>query len=98
MDSIFTAEYVLKRMVTPSNPLKEELYIISFELYTLSKTLFHVTEHNHSVSHFRYIWTLFLLLNTFWQEWSRLVTTRNELLYIISFEPQTVSKTFFDAP
>jgi hypothetical protein len=83
------------RLVTPRNKL---LYIICFYMYTLSKTLFHVTEHNHSVSHFRYIWTQFLLLNTFWHEWPRLVTTRNELHYIISFEPQTVSKTFFDAP
>jgi hypothetical protein len=33
----------------------------------------------------------------FWHEWSRLVTTRNELHYIISFDPQTVSKSFFDA-
>jgi hypothetical protein len=33
----------------------------------------------------------------FWHEWWRVVTTRNELHYIVSFEPQTVSKTFFDA-
>jgi hypothetical protein len=81
-------------MVTPRNEL---LYIISFDLYSLTKTLFHVTEHNHSVSHFRSIWTQFLLMNTFWREWWRLVTTCNELHYIISFEPQTISKTFFDA-
>jgi hypothetical protein len=63
---------------------KEFLYIISFNVYTVSKTLFDATELNLSVSHFRYIWTLFLLLNTFWQELSRLVTPCNEFLYNIS--------------
>jgi hypothetical protein len=76
---------------------KEFLCIISFHVYTVSKTLFDATEHNLSFSHFRFIWTIFLLLNTFWHEWSRLVTPCNELLYIISFEEYTVSKTFFDA-
>jgi hypothetical protein len=83
-------------MVMPSNTLNELLYIISFEPYNLSKTLFHATEDNLSVSHFRFIWTLFLLLNTFWDEWSRLVAPWNELLYIISFDLYTVSKTLFD--
>jgi hypothetical protein len=85
-------------MDTPSNILNELHYIISFNLYTLSKTLFHATEDNLPVSHFRYIWTLFLLLNTFWHEWLRLVAPWNELLYIISFDLYTVSKAFFDAP
>jgi hypothetical protein len=82
-------------MVTPSNTLNEFLYIISFDLYTLSKNLFHATEYKLSVSHFRYIWTLFLLLNTFWHERSRLVAPWNELLYIISFNLYTVPKTLF---
>jgi hypothetical protein len=73
---------------------KQFLYIISFDEYTVSKTLFDATEPNLSVSHFRYIWTLFLLLNTFWHEWSRLVTPCNDFLYIISFDVYTVSKTF----
>jgi hypothetical protein len=46
-------------MVTPSNILNELLYIISFDLYTLSKTLFHAKADNLSVSHFCYIWTIF---------------------------------------
>jgi hypothetical protein len=75
----------------------EYLYIISFDVYTVSKTLFDANEHNISVSHFRYIWTLFLLLKTFWHELSRLVTPCNEFLYIISYDVYTVSKTFFDA-
>jgi hypothetical protein len=75
----------------------ELLYIISFDLYTLSMTLLDATEHYISVSYILYIWTLFLMLNTFWHEWSRLVTLCNELLYIISFDLYTVSKTFFDA-
>jgi hypothetical protein len=76
---------------------KEFQYIFSFNVYTLSKTLFDTNEHNLSVSHFRYIWTLFLLLNTFWQELSCLVSPCNEFLYIISLDVYTVSKTFFDA-
>jgi hypothetical protein len=45
-----------------------------------------------------YNWTIFLLLNTFWQEWSRLVTLCNVLLYIINFDLYTVSMTFFEQP
>jgi hypothetical protein len=78
-------------MVTPVTLCYVLLYIINFDLYTFSITLFDATEHILSVSHFRYIWTLFLLLNTFWHEWLRLVTPRNELLYIISFDLYTVS-------
>jgi hypothetical protein len=59
-------------------------------------TLFDATEHNLSVTHFRYIQILLLLLNMFLLEWSHLVTPRNELLYIISFDLYTVSMTFFD--
>jgi hypothetical protein len=44
-----------------------------------------------------YMKTIFLLLDTFGKEWSRLVTLCYELLYIISFDQYTVSKTFFDA-
>jgi hypothetical protein len=40
---------------------------------------------------------LFLLLNTFWHELSRLVTPCNKCLYNISFDVYTASKTFFDA-
>jgi hypothetical protein len=75
----------------------ELLYITSFDLYTLSMTLFDATEHNPSDSLFRYIWTLFLVLNTFWHERSRLVKHWNELVYIISFDMCTVSMTLFDA-
>jgi hypothetical protein len=75
----------------------ELFYITSFDLYILSMTLLDVTEHNLSDSLFRYIWTLFLLLNTFWHEWSRLVKHCNELVYIISFDMYTVSMTLFDA-
>jgi hypothetical protein len=75
----------------------ELLYITSFDLYTLSMTLFDATEHNLTVSLFRYIWTQFLLLNTFWHELSRLVKHCNELIYIISFAMYTVSMTLFDA-
>jgi hypothetical protein len=82
------------RVVTLCNEL---LYIISFDLYTLSMTLYYATEHNLSVSHFLYIWSLFLLLNTFLHEWSRLVMLCNELIYIISFDLYTVSMTLFDA-
>jgi hypothetical protein len=84
-------------MVTPSYISNELLYIISFVLYTLSKTLIHATEDNLSLSHFRFFWTLFLLLNTFWHECLRLVAHWNESLYIISFDLYTVSKPFFDA-
>jgi len=44
-----------------------------------------------------YIWTLFLLLNTFCHEWSRLVTLCHELLYILGFDLYTVSMTLVDA-
>jgi hypothetical protein len=43
----------------------ELLYIISFDLHTFSMTFFDAREHNLSVSHFRYIWTLFVLLSAF---------------------------------
>jgi hypothetical protein len=45
-----------------------------------------------------YIWTLFLLLNTFCHEWSRLETLCQELLYILGFDLYTVSMTVVDAP
>jgi hypothetical protein len=60
-------------------------------------SLFDATKNNLSVSHVLYIWTKFLLMNTFWNEETRLVTIYNELLYIISFGLYTVSKRFFDA-
>jgi hypothetical protein len=44
-----------------------------------------------------YIWTQFLLLYPFWQEWTRLLTLCKEFLYIISFDLYTVSKRFFGA-
>jgi hypothetical protein len=44
-----------------------------------------------------YMWTLFLLLNTFCHAWSRLVTFCHELLYILGFEMNTASMTFDDA-
>jgi hypothetical protein len=44
-----------------------------------------------------YIWTLFLLLNTFCHDWSRLVTLCQELLYILGFDLCTVSMTLVDA-
>jgi hypothetical protein len=51
----------------------------------------------YSYANVLHIWILFLLLNSFWHEWSRLVTICLELLYIISFDLYTVSQTFFDA-
>jgi hypothetical protein len=57
------------RLVTLCNEL---LYIISFDLYTLSVTLREATENYISVSHIIYIRTVFLQLNIFWHEWSRL--------------------------
>jgi hypothetical protein len=42
---------------------------------------------------FLFIWTLFLLLNTFCHAWSRLVTLCNELLCIIRFDIYTVDAT-----
>jgi hypothetical protein len=50
-----------------------------------------------AVSHALYIWNLFLLLNTFLHEWTRLETFWSELLYIICFDQYTVSMTLFDA-
>jgi hypothetical protein len=44
-----------------------------------------------------YIWTLFLLLNTFCHAWSRLVTFCHELLYNPGFDMCTVSMTLVDA-
>jgi hypothetical protein len=44
-----------------------------------------------------YMWTLFLLLNTFRHVWSRLVTLCQELLYILGFEMNTLSITLVDA-
>jgi succinate dehydrogenase hydrophobic anchor subunit len=78
-------------MVKPQNEL---LYIITFDLYTLYKTLCDATEHNLSVSYFRSIWTLLLLLNTFWHEWSGLVTLCKELLYNTCSELYTVLVIF----
>jgi hypothetical protein len=83
-------------MVTSSKSLNEELYIISFNLYTLSMTLFHAT-HSISVSHVLYIWIKVLLLDTFWDERSRIVTLCNELLYKVGFNLNTVYMTRFDA-
>jgi hypothetical protein len=37
----------------------ELLYIISFDVYTVSITLFDATKHNFKVSHVHYIWTIF---------------------------------------
>jgi hypothetical protein len=73
------------------------LYITRFDLYTISMTVYDETEHNISVSLFCYTWTLFLLLKTFWHEWSRLVKYCKELLYIINFDVYTFSMTLFDA-
>jgi hypothetical protein len=39
------------------------------------------------------IWSLFLLLNTFCQAWSRIVTLCHELLYILGFDLYTVPMT-----
>jgi hypothetical protein len=83
-------------MVTSSSALLPiTLYYQFWPVYYVYD-YFYATEHNLSVSPFRYIWTLFLLLNTFWLEWSSLLTPRNKLLYIISFNVYTVSKTLFD--
>jgi hypothetical protein len=45
-----------------------------------------------------YIWSLFLLLNTFCHEWTHLVTLCNEFLCIISFDLYNVSMTIFHEP
>jgi hypothetical protein len=81
------------RLVTICNVL---LYIINFELYTVSMTLFEYTEHNFSFSHDTYKWTNFTVKHVL-HEWSRLVTHCNELLYNIRFVQHTVSKTIFVA-
>jgi hypothetical protein len=44
-----------------------------------------------------YIWTLFLLLNTYCHVCSRLVTLCHELLYILGFDLYTVPMTIVDA-
>jgi hypothetical protein len=44
-----------------------------------------------------YLWALCLLLKTFLQERSDIVTLCNELLYIIIFAFYTVCMTLFDA-
>jgi hypothetical protein len=44
-----------------------------------------------------YSWTLFLLLNTFYHAWSRLVTLCHELLYIHGFDLYTVSMSLVDS-
>jgi hypothetical protein len=59
-------------------------------------TRFDATEHNLSVSLFPYIWNIVLLLNTFWHEWSPIITLCNKLLYKIGFDLYTVYMTRFD--
>jgi hypothetical protein len=82
-------------MDTPINALlRITLYYQYWPVYPLYD-FFDATENNLSFSHFRYIWTLLLLLNTILHEWSRLVTLCNELLCIICFDLYTVSKTFW---
>jgi hypothetical protein len=44
-----------------------------------------------------YMWTLFLLLNTYCHARSRLVTLCHESLYILGFEFYTLSRTLVDA-
>jgi hypothetical protein len=44
-----------------------------------------------------YIWTLFLLLNRFCYEWSRLETLCHELHYYLGLDLYTVSMTLVDA-
>jgi hypothetical protein len=60
-------------------------------------TLFESTEHNVTFSHVLYIWTLFLLLSSFLQEWSRILKLCIELLYKVSFNLYAVYMTRFDA-
>jgi hypothetical protein len=43
-----------------------------------------------------YIWTQFLLLNTFCHGWSRLVTLCHELPYILGFDLYTVCMNLVD--
>jgi hypothetical protein len=56
--TIITAEHVLTRMITTNNAFYELVYIINFDLYTVSMILFVTTEHNVTISHVIYIWTL----------------------------------------
>jgi hypothetical protein len=98
--------HYMSRLVTLCN---EILYIICFDLYTVSMTLYDATKFNLTVTHVLYIWTLFLLLNTSLHKWSSFVTLCKELLYILIGltyipslwlflnQPNTVSKclTFF---
>jgi len=44
----------------------------------------------HRLVNVLYLWTLFLLLNTFCHDCSRLVTLCHELLYFIGFDLYTV--------
>jgi hypothetical protein len=44
-----------------------------------------------------YIWRLFLLLNTFCDAWSRLVTLCHEFHYILGFDLYADSMTLVDA-
>jgi hypothetical protein len=44
-----------------------------------------------------YFWTLFLLLNTYYNVWSRLVTLCDELLFILGMDLYTVSMLLVDA-
>jgi hypothetical protein len=74
---------------------KELLFKVGF--YTVYISCFDVTEHSHSVSHFRYIWTLFSQFNTFSDEWSPIMTLCNELHYKVGFYLHTVYMTRFDA-
>jgi hypothetical protein len=87
------------RLVTPWNDL---LYIINFDLYTVSMTVFESTEHNVTFSHVIYIWPFILLQNTFCHELSRQVTLCYKLLSVFTcktfiVQPNTISHflTFF---
>jgi hypothetical protein len=51
----------------------------------------------HRLVNVLYIWTLFLLLNTFCHAYSRLVTLCHELLYILGFDLYTLCMTLVDA-
>jgi hypothetical protein len=73
------------------------MYSICFDLYTVSMTLYDANKLNLTDTHVLYIGILFLLLNTFLHEWSRLVRLCNELLYSISFGLYNVSVILFDA-
>jgi hypothetical protein len=76
------------------NLCKDLFYEIGFG--TVYMTRFDATEHNLSGSVFLYIWTLFLLLDMFWDKWSRIITLCNELLYKVDFDLYTVYMTRFD--